>query len=59
MVYIKPNTLNNLSKESAADCFQIRSLSEERFIKKLGRISANNLEVIKDAISKVLTIENY
>jgi len=59
MVYIKPDTLNNLSKESAADCFQIRSLSEERFIKKLGRISAKNLEEIKDALSKVLTIENY
>ncbi len=59
MVYIKPNTLNNLSKESAADCFQIRSLSDERFIKKLGRISTSNLEEIKDALSKVLTIENY
>lgn len=59
MVYIKPNTLNNLSKESAADCFQIRSLSDERFIKKLGRISTSNLEKIKDALSKVLTIENY
>lgn len=59
MVCIKPDTLNNISKESAADCFQIRSLSEERFVKKIGSISANNLEEIKDALSKVLTIENY
>ncbi len=59
MVYIKPDTLNNLSKESAVDCFQIRSISEERFIKRIGRISSSNLEEIKDALSKVLTIENY
>ncbi|KAF0203393.1 MAG: hypothetical protein FD170_1112 [Bacteroidetes bacterium] len=59
MVYIKPDNHNNLSKESAVDCFQIRSISEERFIKKIGRISSNNLEEIKDALSKVLTIENY
>jgi mRNA interferase MazF len=61
MVYIKPDTLNNLSKESAADCFQIRSISEERlrFIRKIGRISSSNLVEIKDALSKVLTIENY
>ncbi|HPX06452.1 MAG TPA: type II toxin-antitoxin system PemK/MazF family toxin [Tenuifilaceae bacterium] len=59
MVYVKPDSLNNLSKESAADCFQIRSLSEERFIKKLGRISAKNLDDIKDALAKVLTIDDY
>ena len=59
MVYVKPDPLNNLSKESAADCFQIRSLSEERFIKKLGRISAKNLDDIKDALAKVLTIDDY
>ncbi len=59
MVYIKPDTINNLSKDSAADCFQIRSIAVERFIRKIGRISSSNLEGIKDALSKVLTIENY
>lgn len=59
MVSIKPDTINNLSKESAADCFQIRSISEERFIRKIGRISSSNLEEIKEALSKVLTIEDY
>ncbi len=59
MVYIKPDTINNLSKDSAADCFQIRSIAVERFIRKIGRISSRNLEGIKDALSKVLTIENY
>jgi len=59
MVKIYTDHLNNLSKESAADCFQIRSISEERFIKRIGKISANNLDEIKEALSKVLTIENY
>jgi len=59
MVKISPDINNNLSKESAADCFQIRSLSEERFIKKIGKINSSELEEIKDALSKVLTIENY
>ena len=59
MVYLKPDSINNLSKESAADCFQIRSISEERFIRKIGKISSNSFEKIKDALSKVLTIENY
>jgi len=59
MVYIKTDTTNNFSKESAADCFQIGSISEERFIKKTGRISLSNLEEIKEALSKALTIENY
>ena len=59
MVYIKTDTTNNLSKESAADCFQIGSISEERFIKKTGRISLSNHEEIKEALSKALTIENY
>jgi mRNA interferase MazF len=59
MVNILPDGYNNLLKDSAADCFQIRSLSEERFVKKIGRINTKNLDDIKDALSKVLTIENY
>lgn len=58
MVQIRPDSQNNLTKESAADCFQIRSLSEERFVRKIGRITQKNLNEIKNALSKVLTIEN-
>lgn len=59
MVKIMPDSLNNLHKESVADCFQIRSISEERFVRKIGKINTNNLEDIKDALSKVLAIEHY
>jgi mRNA interferase MazF len=56
---ISPDSLNKLTKESFADCFQIRSLSEERFVNKIGRINSSNLEEIKEALSKVLSIEQY
>jgi len=36
MIKIEPNEQNNLSKISAIDCFQIRCVSENRFVKKLG-----------------------
>ena len=57
MVKILPDKNNNLSKPSAADCFQVRSLSELRFTKKLGKITAGQLEEIKAGLAKVLSIE--
>ncbi|HNC39519.1 MAG TPA: type II toxin-antitoxin system PemK/MazF family toxin [Chitinophagaceae bacterium] len=56
MVKIEPNDLNGLLKTSAVDCFQIRSLSQERLIKRLGLIDPNTLNEIKEAISKVIDI---
>ncbi|WP_199200268.1 type II toxin-antitoxin system PemK/MazF family toxin [Adhaeribacter arboris] len=54
---IVPDKNNNLSKSSAADCFQVRSLSELRFTKKLGKITDEQLEEIKIGLAKVLSIE--
>jgi mRNA interferase MazF len=45
-----------LSKESAADCFQVRSLSQERLIKKIGSVDANTLDDIKDALKKAFSM---
>lgn len=59
MVKIIPDSTNHLTKISAADCFQVRSLSEERFVKMIGRLSIADLEEIKEALSKVLTIQSY
>ena len=56
MVKLEPNAQNGLSKESAADCFQVRSLSQERLIKKLGFVDENTLEEIKEALKKVFSI---
>lgn len=35
MIKITPNIRTGLTKVSAADCFQVRSLSQERFVKEL------------------------
>jgi len=56
MVKIEPDTINGLSKTSAADCFQVRSLSQERLIKKIGSIDNNTLADIKQALKKVFSI---
>ncbi len=54
MVKIEPNTNNGLYKTSSADCFQIRSLSHERLIKKIGYIDNMTLNAIKEAVHTVL-----
>lgn len=56
MVKLSPESNNGLTKESAADCFQIRSLAEERCIRKLGAIDTITLQRIRVALSKVLSI---
>lgn len=56
MVKIVPNKLNNLEKVSSADCFQIRSISEERFVRKIGKLSESELMKIKQSLSLVLKI---
>lgn len=57
MVNIPPDNLNNLMKESSIDCFQIRSISEKRFIKRIGVVKMSILDDIKEALMKVLSIE--
>jgi mRNA interferase MazF len=56
MVKLVPDKQNKLEKPSAVDCFQVRSLSEERFVKKLGAVDHDTLEQIKDGLAKVLSI---
>ena len=48
MIKLNPNNLNGLSKESSADCFQIRSVAQERLIKKIGVIEVETLNKIKN-----------
>jgi len=50
LVYLRPTKRNGLSKESAADAFQAKSISIGRFEKKLGELSADELEQIAAAV---------
>jgi mRNA interferase MazF len=57
MIKIEPNSTNGLSKTSAADTFQVRSVSQQRFIKKIGKINEATIEEVKAGLTKVLSIE--
>ncbi len=57
MIQILPDANNGLSKASSMDCFQVRSVSEKRFVKKLGELTLVQRDQIKEALTKVLTIE--
>jgi mRNA interferase MazF len=57
MVKIEPDETNKLSKISAIDAFQIRCLSEQRFVRKIGRISQEILDEVTTALAEVLQIK--
>ncbi len=56
MVKLEPNSDNNLSKPSAADCFQVRSIAQVRMIKKLGIVNTTEMKEIGIALAKVLQL---
>jgi mRNA interferase MazF len=56
MIKIVANPKNGLSKDSCADCFQVRSVSQKRFVKQIGIVSFLDLEDIRIGLSKVLSI---
>ena len=45
-------------KWSAADCFQVRSVSQDRFVKRLGELSGSVMKEIRIGLSKVLSIDS-
>ena len=57
MVKIVPNRINGLAKDSSADCFQVRSVSQDRFVRKIGKVSESIMDDIRIGLSKVLSIE--
>lgn len=57
MVKIEPDTRNGVTKTSSLDCFQVRSVSEDRFIKKIGDISQPVSDQLKISLARVLSIE--
>ncbi len=54
MVRIEPDSENKLTKPSAVDTFQVRSVSTGRFLRKIGFVSSKELEEIKTAIKAVI-----
>lgn len=54
MVQVNPDSNNGLNKQSAADAFQIRSVSQERIVRRLGEINPTKLHEILKAIQIVI-----
>jgi mRNA interferase MazF len=46
-----PTPTNGLAKESGADAFQVKSVSETRFLDRLGELTADELDDIANAIA--------
>jgi mRNA interferase MazF len=58
MVRVEPTPENGLSKSSTADAFQVRSVSEQRFVSRLGSLSPDNLEAVGNALKRVLQLQH-
>lgn len=58
MVKILPNQTTGITKMSAIDLFQIRSVSTTRFIRQLGSIDEKTMKLALVAMVEVLEITN-
>ena len=54
MVKITPTEQNGLAKKSAVDCFQIRSVSVERFTVLIGYVDQAIIAHVQEAINRVI-----
>ena len=54
MVRIDPTPTNGVQKTSAADCFQVRSVSQQRLTQRVGRITDAQMEQIGTSLKTVL-----
>ncbi|HJY22456.1 MAG TPA: type II toxin-antitoxin system PemK/MazF family toxin [Hanamia sp.] len=53
-VIIEKNSINNLKKDSEVLVLQIRTISKQRLTKKLGIITKDQLELIKEGVNLYL-----
>src|SRR5213080_1242639 len=50
-VHLTPTSTNGLTKDSGADAFQVKSVSETRFLDRLGELTPTQLDEIANAIA--------
>ena len=56
MVELSPDGMNNLSKRSVVDLFQLRSVSQVRLIKNTGKVGKDEFQKILEATKIVFGI---
>lgn len=54
LVRLEPDSINKLDKVSAADAFQVRSVSQTRFIERRGSLPPSDVARVEDAVRIVL-----
>ena len=59
MIAISPSQQNGLIKKSSIDCFQVRSVSQNRLIRRLGNISFYEILQVQEGIVKVIGYDKY
>lgn len=57
-VTIAPQPRHGLKDKLAIDCFQMRALSHDRFVRRLGCLNDDELDRVKAAVSLILDIES-
>ncbi|HEY3304660.1 MAG TPA: type II toxin-antitoxin system PemK/MazF family toxin [Candidatus Binatia bacterium] len=57
IVRLDPDGQNGLQKPSAADTFQVRSLAQERFVRRLGKLPDRVMDSIAKALAVVLSFD--
>ena len=56
-VSMEPSKQNGLKKKSAIDCFQIRAVSHQRVVDRLGSVTPFELTQIKKSLALILDLE--
>jgi mRNA interferase MazF len=54
MIRLPSNSITGLNNESAANAFQVKSISEQRFATQIGRVSDQHLDDIVSAIALLI-----
>jgi len=57
LIRVDPNSENNLDQISAIDAFQMHTIPTTRFLKKVGTISVEELQSIKNAVKAIINTE--
>ena len=56
MVSIEPDAQNGLQTPSAADAFQVRSVAQQRFVRKLGVLRSEQVQRVLEAVQVVIGV---
>jgi len=55
-VVLAPTPANGLTKDSGADAFQVKSVSETRFLDRLGELTASQMDDIANAVATCIGV---